>query len=422
MLVLGTALTVPLVLAACGLDVVGTFSTTASLDAGVEASLPPRDDDAAPTSDAPLDGGADAGAVDAEADRPDAGVPFVPTHVSATAYTLNAPAFSVAAASTVVVDTTLGTIRVDGAPAAASPHLRIDGSVAVLSAAAFDVSGRLEIRGQRPLVVVAAGDVTVSGTVAARATSRSPGPGGAAPGSGAGAGGAGSEAGGGGGAGHGQAGAAGGGVAANHRGQGGTASNPNGASLVGGAGGGRGGSASANACDAAGVGGAGGGAFQVSSLASVTIGVTGRVHLGGGGGRGGCRSNGGNTRTGGGGGGAGGLLYVEAVGNVTVAGFVDARGGGGGEGGGNNVDGAGGSDPDELLTSQAPGGDSAASGGAGGQGGVDGIAAETGVNEASSSGGGGGGIGRVVLKVRAPAVLDVQATAKLAAVRTDGAF
>lgn len=419
-----------LAVTACGLDVVGTFTADASsFDAGREASLPPIGDGG------PLDGvdagddPADAGPRDAESERPDAGVLFVPTHVSATAYSLSAPAFTVAAGSVVLVDTTKGEIKVDAAPEATSPHLKIDGSVAVLSAAAVDVSGRLEVRGMRPLVIVASGDVTVSGAIVARATARTAGPGGAPPGSGAGgtagaggSGGTNGEAGGGGGGGHGQVGAAGGGAVAINRGAGGTVSNANGANLVGGGGGGSGGSASANACMGAGVGGAGGGAFQISSVASVTIGLTGKVLLGGGGGRGGCRSNGGNTRTGGGGGGAGGLLYVEAVGNVTIAGLVDARGGAGGEGGGNNVDGAFGADPDELLTTAAPGGDSNGSGGAGGNGGIDGIAAGTGVNEASASGGGGGGIGRVVLRVRAPAALDVQGTAKLAAVRTDGTF
>jgi hypothetical protein len=44
------------------------------------------------------------------------------------------------------------------------------------------------------------------------------------------------------------------------------------------------------------------------------------------------------------------------------------------------------------------------------------------VADGDSSGGGGGGLGRLFLRVRAPALVDVQVVADVAAVRTDGSF
>jgi hypothetical protein len=283
--------------------------------------------------------------------------------------------------------------------------------VAVLHVRGFSVTGGVvKVTGSRPLVIVACGDVTISGTLDASAAGATPGAGGAASNMGTGAGAAGQHVGmstdsGGGGAGFATAGGAGGDASGELQlvARGGAAGSPYGdtaqATLEGGSGGGRGSPGDAQ-CPTQ-PGGAGGGAIQIYSTSSIH--VTGGINVGGGGGAAGLPC-GGMFSGAGSGGGSGGALYLQAP-SVTIDGTLAANGGSGGgagSGGGSGQPGHNGA----LDNQPAPGG--AGGGPAGGRGG-NGAAATTAPETApnsdfmsgSNSGGGGGAVGRIRILTQA---------------------
>ncbi len=129
--------------------------------------------------------------------------------------------------------------------------------------------------------------------------------------------------------------------------------------------------------------------------------VTGRINASGTGGAGGTGVLVG-TADGGGGGGSGGLIYLDATAIMLDTGSVlIANGGGGGGGGGANVgalSGSPGSNPDPNTPfTAAPGGVGGSNGGTGGSGATD-VAAQAGMPTSASGGGGGGGAGYIRLR------------------------
>lgn len=373
---------------ACGLNLTGTADLTiAEADAGggPRAGLP----DAA----APPDAGGSA--VDAAGD-------FIPSHVSASSFALDAGDIT----DVDDIDTTKLALGRNGVVTAHPPNFREDATYAVLSTGAFRVEKRLVVHGSRPLVVLASKDVLVAREISANASKTTPGPGGSAPGMGVGGGHDGSASAlnfsGGGGGGHAAAGAAGG--SANEASAGASGA-PFGAPhvlLVGGAGGGRGGRTICSASQ----GGAGGGAIQISTLGKLTFSESGGIHVGGGGGSGGCPGlpvAGGAG--GGGGGGSGGTVFLEASGalHFEASSFVWAGGGGGGQGGGVGGMGVAGADA-PSSSGPAGGGGTMGQGGFGGGGGTATVAPAVGTS-ASTGGGGGGAPGRLFLRTRSTEVM-----------------
>lgn len=221
----------------------------------------------------------------------------------------------------------------------------------------IEAGSALQLTGDKPVAIVAFGDITVAGQILADANGRTPGSGGnQSCGTSAGRNGGGSSssgAGGGGGAGFGTNGARGG--------DGGASATPgNGGSsrgfavqspLVAGCSGGTGGGCFSNS-------GAGAGAVQVSSATQLL--VTGSISALGGSGSLGC-----GTEGGGGGGGSGGGILLEAR-DLILSGTLLANGGNGGNGRGGGSGGSGG------TGSRGPrvGGDGGANGGGGGGGAV----------------------------------------------------
>lgn len=402
----------------CGIDAVATKSFDGPPDPNAEGgpNLPPRGDAGdtdGPLADAPIDAPADAPLV-----RPDAGVVFEPSHVQPV-YSLTAA--SVTITSTTTVDTKARTIALNGGVATISSDIVFSDGAAVWSVDSLTVTGKLIVVGDRPLVIVAHHDVTISAMISAFGEGSAPGPGGALPFTGAGRGLSGAKTGddaaGGGGAGGGTAGKPGGDKGGVKAGLGGPIANPTGNVLVGGSGGGNGGGYAAKVCAEHGRGGAGGGAIQISAVGSITVDATGGIDVGGGGGRGGCRDNTTNKYSGGGGGGAGGLVFLESTTGITIGGTLEASGGGGGEGGaggGLNADGVDG-EAGKYPIGTAFGG-FGGFGGDGGNGGVGPALAPTAGSGGDSGGGGGGATGLVFLRTRG-ATLAVSGL--VAAVRTD---
>jgi hypothetical protein len=165
-----------------------------------------------------------------------------------------------------------------------------------------------------------------------------------------------------------------------------------------------------------GAGGGGGGGLQLAANRLFRVGSQGKVLANGGGGLAGCVSypNSGNYGGGGGGGGAGGGIYVEASTLVVERGGVVAANGGGGGGGSNPY--LAGQDGEDGQASTAP-----AKGGTGGaetmntydyediqvvlRAGPGGNGASREATEATSApevvnntGGGGGGLGMIILR------------------------
>jgi len=214
--------------------------------------------------------------------------------------------------------------------------------LAVLRVRSLVVDGTTVVTGSRPLVIVASGDITISGALDASARRAIPGPGGAAPSSGDGQGGDGAHTGlfrdsGGGGAGFGTDGGDGGDARCPNNmcpplagGSGGMGGGDLVALLRGGSGGGV---PAMIACGQA-TAGAGGGAIQLSTPGSITVLVDGQLLAGGGGGGGGvnCMQTGMNWGAGAGGG-SGGAIVLQGF-MVVVAGTVAANGGAGGSGAG----------------------------------------------------------------------------------------
>lgn len=283
-------------------------------------------------------------------------------------------------------------------------------SLAVLRVRALTLGAgaTLRVTGSRPLLVIAAQQITLAGLLDASAYQQTPGPGGAAPGAGRGAGLAGvglrdatqykSPGGGGGGA-------------STDGGRGGDAVDPVQPTVAGAAGGkaygdaaitvlegGSGGGAGASEPGCASVAGGGGGAVQLFAGEAIHIAMGGGINVGGGGGGGGP-----NCFAAGSGGGSGGQVFLQSA-LVDQRGVLAANGGGGGGGASSSgqPDSVGKPGQDGLLGMQpaaggAPGTKDAI-GGAGGRGGAAGAAPQAGVitaGENFNGGGGGGAAGRI---------------------------
>lgn len=173
--------------------------------------------------------------------------------------------------------------------------------------------------------------------------------------------------------------------------------------LVGGCPGGHGGDGAGGGAPSGGVGGSAGGAIYLLAGDSITI--AGKINASGSAGDGGGPGN--QSSGGGGGGGAGGMIGLEA-GRIMVTGAMFANGAGGGGGGGNDgVGDAGnrGNDPSAPLT-PAAGGSATNGGGSGGAGSAGTTAPVAGKNGSGSfpqCGGGGGGGGAGVIRAYGPA-------------------
>ena len=406
----------------CGIDAVATKNfEQAQVDAGNDTgtNLPPKGDAADDVAvDAPLEATPDA----------EAGAPFTPSHIPAGSYSLAAGDVTITAPTT--VNTTARTIALNGMAAAFSPDITVVGSVAVWSVGALTTTDTLFVTGDRPLLIVAAKDVSLGAVVNAFAVLEKPGPGGSLPTVGAGKGADGmktnDDASGGGGAGHGTAGAAGGDKNAQLGGAAGPLANVTGAVLIGGPGGGSGGGfTAAGTCAGRGRGGGGGGALQISAIGNITItGASAGIDVGGGGGTGGCKDSGGAAYSGGGGGGAGGLVVLESAAGIKLdpGTTIEASGGGGGGGGkstSNGANGVGGPFPSGIGNGGNNGNGNGGNGGNGGVGGPFGFVSlpGAGANVGDTGGGGGGATGRVFLRTRGAAGLVVLGA--IAGERTD---
>jgi hypothetical protein len=276
-------------------------------------------------------------------------------------------------------------------------------TIRVLSVSSFTLASGASVRilGSRPLVIVAANDITISGLMSAGASGTSPGSGGGLAGectSGTGTNGASQQDDnantggiGGGGGGYGAAGGSGAAVA-----------NTSASGVAGGAEEGavalvplRGGCSGGSGGFGGGAGGAGGGAVQLVAGGTITLSDGAQITARGGGGRAGSASS-----SGGGGGGSGGAVLIESV-NVTVDGVLTAQGGSGGEGADFFSAGQNGRDGRHLDDTAAAGGNGLSLGGDGGSGGVGGGAAGPGsqgpgdISFAQGGGGGGGAVGRI---------------------------
>ena len=275
------------------------------------------------------------------------------------------------------------------------------------------------IRGDRPVAILATGDVIIEedGYIEASGRGEAPGPGGARGGNvreengkGAGAGIAGdregmfSDGGGGGGAFCGDGGDGGDGGSAGGGNGGGASSGVNFLQpLRGGSGGGIGtGGPGTSSTDPGniGLGGAGGGALQISALGEIRI--DGFILAGGGGGGGGGRGDG-NWGAGGGGGSGGGVLLEAPTIVVAATAGVTTSGGGGAGSASSSGPGADGQDG-AMTLGRADGGasggtDFGASGGdSGGGGDPDGLDGDDNSRSGANGGGGGGGVGCVVYR------------------------
>jgi hypothetical protein len=274
----------------------------------------------------------------------------------------------------------------------------------------------LRVVGNRPLVFAVRGDVTINGTIDARASGSTPGAGGnvsCSAGNGANGGSdsrSNEGAGGGAGGAFGSVGARGG-SGDNGSAGGGASTTEGGSSLAPLRGGCRGGSGG-NGSGTGGAGGGGGGAFQISSGGSISVAGSAVISTSGGGGVAASA-----RRDGGGGGGSGGALLLEAhVVTVSSGAWVTANGGGGASGYPNTSSGASaaggdGSPNSSAQASGASGSNSAGDGGKGAAGsplnnagnGADGqcdggaILCLFAGTHGAGGGGGGGGVGRIRL-------------------------
>ncbi len=288
------------------------------------------------------------------------------------------------------------------------------GDVCVVRVHDLNISGQVSVQGPIPLVILAQGEIVISGTLDVSAYGTTEGPGGGlgsnftrfASGPSAGDDGGNTatytDSGGGGGGfcgAGGNGGDAGGTLAG---GPGGAVVVTNLSPLIGGSGGGTGG-----AGESTGLGGAGGGAVQLSALVRVQVG--GRIYAGGGGGGGGLD---GTTRDwnigAGGGGGSGGSILIESP-VVDLSGTLRGSGGGGGGAASCRGYGVAGNGTDGAAVSGAPSGGvrgglcaGGAFGGVGGAGGADATLGGTNGDSNGASGGngagGGGAAGCIVVR------------------------
>jgi hypothetical protein len=270
----------------------------------------------------------------------------------------------------------------------------------------------VRVTGDRPLVVIASGDIELLGVIDAGAHAVEPGPGGGdilfAPGPGPGQDGsfvAPVLVPGGGGAGHATDGARGGhgcqgACEGETRAEGGSGGPTYGDAavtvLAGGSRGGFGGAVPVLGLCLPGAAGGGGGAIQLYAVGAITVAEDGGINAGGGGGGGGGSL--GCVDSGAGGGGSGGVVYLQAE-TIALAGILAANGGGGGsEGGDATANGQPGEDG-ALGAVPAAGGVAATGDSAGGAGGAGSSAPRPGADVDATTGGGGGGgaVGHVVL-------------------------
>lgn len=276
-----------------------------------------------------------------------------------------------------------------GVPLVHTVEMPDGGPLVVLVSSGFTIEaqGRLRLTGDKPVAIVAQGDITVVGKLLAENASP------CTEGNGAGGAQTGSGFSGGGGGGFGSPGGSGGSVQDIISGvvTGGLAGAANGTPalvpLRGGCAGAAGGGASAPP------GGRGGGAVQLSASGRIVI--SGTITAPGRGGPGAAPL----TSAGGSGGGSGGGILLEAHQVVVSAGSITANGGGGGQSSA-GLPSLAGDDGSHTGSSRAPGGGNAVSFGNGGAGAAASGGASAGVDvlPLSAAGGGGGGVGRVRLR------------------------
>ena len=149
-----------------------------------------------------------------------------------------------------------------------------------------------------------------------------------------------------------------------------------------------------------GASGEGGGAVF---LAGGTISITGIINASGAGGLGA------SNNAGGGGGGSGGMVALWATSTIVGNGVVIASGGGGGGGGGGGVNGTGGTDPDPSQPDNASSGGEGRTAvspfyGHGGEGSIGMGGGANGVDNGGTGGGGGGGGGAGEIRANQPIV------------------
>jgi hypothetical protein len=334
------------------------------------------------------DAAPDATLIDA-ANEAGAPLPFQPSNVTLDAITAQIP---MAQTESVTSSCTVGTAMSNpGGDCFESPIVAAtqpDGSsvnLVVVQSLTVAAGVTVRVTGSVPLVIVALGDITLSGTLDAHSASLNVGPGGGVPadsdvlGVGPGGGSAGSST------------AAIGGSGGSFCGLGGygggstsTATpampygNEDDRPLAGGSSGGGGDVGS----------GAGGGAVQIVAGGTITVATGGAINAGGEGGPIGGLATDQNA----GGGGSGGAILLEAT-TVVIVGNVAANGGGGG-GDYANPDGAD-ATADATPAAGGAGGTDDAAGGNGSAGSTPSGAAGTAGTGGLNSGGGGGGAGRI---------------------------
>ncbi len=299
-------------------------------------------------------------------------------------------------ATDVTVDTTMLSSSSSEIEVVATPQLDSDGpELAVIQVGSLQIMPGAEIRvtGTRPLVIVAAGDISVAGVINASARLGASGPGGNAM-LGAGAGLAGITDGpddsGGGGGGNGTMGAAGGTSGPAPGGLGGVAL----ATMVLRGGGAGGTHTMRNGCPAPTFGGGGGGALVLVARGAVSL--TGRIEVNGGGGPAAppCPV----SSLSGAGGGAGGTLVVMAAGlTFSTGAILTANGGGGSAGAMSAAAGVPGEDGRDDTTVALGGMGGGSIGGRGGAGGANTTAPGDG-QDVTNGGGGGGAVGWIIVR------------------------
>lgn len=293
-----------------------------------------------------------------------------------------------------VIDTQAGTITPEWTGAVILNDVPQDDGANVLVVQVHNLvleeaAAILNVFGDRPLVIVATGTVTLSARLDVSANGHNPGSGGFNAGEGTGE--AGVEGG---------TTGDGGGGGGSFQTKGGTGGDPGGGKegktygaatrLEGGSGGGL--PSKPGTCDVA--PGGGGGAVQITAAVSITIDGMGRINVGGGGGAGGVAcTTGGVDGSGGAGGGAGGMIYLQSPLLLgSSAGVLGALGGGGGEGA--SLGGTVAGDPGDDATTSTPGvggSNTGSTGGEGGAGALDGGGVDADDPGGDNNGGGGGG-------------------------------
>jgi hypothetical protein len=268
----------------------------------------------------------------------------------------------------------------------------------------------LAIEGERPLVVMASGDVEIRGVLDASARLAEPGPGAVRSGDGSFGGHVPAfDDGGGGGGGFCGAGASGGLGGAAGGGRGGMRVDPSMLQPLRGGSAGGNGSGGGFVSSVGGVGGGGGGAIQISAQGRIR--VSGTIGVGGGGGSGGrTEPLVSNVGAGGGGGSGGGILLEAPEVRFEDSAVLAATGGGGGGGGARTMSGGPGQDGARRTASAsggASGGTLGAPGGASGAGAsIDASGGGSNTAGGGNGGGGGGGAGCIAIRTAEGAIPD----------------